>query len=319
MTKRFSRESFHIPEHSSISHRTVWAANRFWTETENMKTKRYGGKSHHHWYILLFMMKAFTRFLHLTGQFERGYRNAKNIVLREMDLTFPDLPKQFDSFTILHISDLHLDGMPGIEETILKALDNKEVDICVLTGDYRANLHGPIKNVMKGLKKIINGIKSRHGFVGVLGNHDCYQMVEPMEDMGIRMLINENIQIERNGEVLQFIGTDDVHYYYTDQALHAMEAASAEFSIALVHSPELYDIAAEMGINLYLCGHTHGGQVCLPGGVAIITHLNRGRKFYKGHWRYKGLQGITNIGAGTSIPVRFNTQGELLILRLIRG
>ncbi|MGR3179767.1 MAG: metallophosphoesterase [Candidatus Anammoxibacter sp.] len=308
-----------MPEHSSISHRTVWAANRSWMETENMKTKRYGGKSHHHWYMFLFMMKTFKRFLRLTGTFERGYRNAKNIVLREIDLTFPDLPEQFHSFTILHISDLHLDGMPGIEDTILKAINNIEVDICVLTGDYCTELHGPINRIMESLRVITSGIKSRHGILGVLGNHDSYQMVEPMEAMGIRMLVNENFQIERNESVLQFIGTDDVHYYYTDQALHALETASSAFSIALIHSPELYDIAAEMGIDLYLCGHTHGGQVCLPGGVAIITHSNCGRKFYKGHWCYKGLQGITNIGAGTVMPVRFNTQSELLILRLKRG
>ena len=265
------------------------------------------------------MMKTFTRILHLTGQYEKGYRNAKNIVLREIDLTFSDLPEQFDSFTILHISDLHLDGIPGIEDIILKVLDNREVDICALTGDYRAKLHGPTKSVMESLKLLVNGIKSRHGFLGVLGNHDGYMMVEPMEDMGIHMLINDNARIERDGSFLQFIGTDDVHYYYTDQALHAMEAASSAFSIGLIHSPELYDIAAKMGINLYLCGHTHGGQVCLPGGVAIITHVNCGRKFYKGHWRYKDLQGITNVGAGASEPIRFNTQGELLILRLKRG
>jgi hypothetical protein len=125
--------------------------------------------------------------------------------------------------------------------------------------------------------------------------------------------------IYRGDERIKIIGTDDVHYYYTDQALHAFEHAGDEFSIALVHSPELYDMATQMGVALYLCGHTHGGQVCLPGGKAIIKHLNRGRRYYRGRWRYREMQGITNCGVGTSgIPVRFNNQGEILIHHLHR-
>ena len=303
-----------------INQRTIWAANRFSMETENMKSKRYGKKSHHHWYMLLFTLKSFQALLHLIGRYEDGFRNARNIVLRELDLRFPNLPSKFESFTILHLSDLHFDNIPGIENIILKQLNNLEVDLCILTGDYRKGLHGPINNTIESLRKITKGIKTRYGFLGILGNHDACHMVKPMEALGIRMLINESYRINIDGDYIQFIGTDDVHYYYTDQALHAMENAGSDFSIALVHSPELYDMAAEMGIDLYLCGHTHGGQVCLPGGKPVFTHLNRGKRFYSGHWRYRNLQGVTNCGAGTSgIPVRFNTQGELLILKLHRG
>ena len=102
-------------------------------------------------------------------------------------------------------------------------------------------------------------------------------------------------------------------------SLHALEHADNGFSIALIHSPELYDIVAEMGVDLYLCGHSHAGQICLPGGRAILAHLNRGRKYYRGNWNYLETQGITHAGAGTSgIPVRFNTQGEVLIHHLHR-
>ena len=318
MRKQILKISNDILNDTIINWRTVWASNRFWMETENMKNKRYGGKSHHHWYLLMFLMNTFVRFLHLTGQYKRGYQNAKRIALREIDLKFVNLPRQFDNFSILHLSDLHFDGMPGIEDIILDLLEKKEVDICVFTGDYRADLHGPIKKIMKSLEKIVSSVKSSNGFLGILGNHDGCHMVTPMENMGIRMLINESFGIERDGEILQFIGTDDVHYYYTDQVWNALENVNSKFSIALVHSPELYDVAAKMGVDLYLCGHTHGGQICLPGGIPIITHVNHGRKFYKGIWRFKGLRGITNVGAGSSIPVRFNTQGEVLILRLKR-
>lgn len=317
MIEKLSDSLFQPFDESSINLRQVWAANRFWMETENMKTKRYGGKGHQHWYLLLFLMKMLEWLIFLTGQYERGKRNAENIVLREIDLTFPNLPPEFESFTILHLADLHLDGMKGLERKVLKILGSREVDLCVLAGDYRTELHGPIKKVMESLNIMIKGIKSRHGFLGVLGNHDGCHMVAPMEEMGIRMLINESYSIHKNGASLQVIGTDDVHYYYSDQALHALEKTNSGFSIALVHSPELYDVASEMGIDLYLCGHTHAGQICLPGGIPFFKHLNKGKKYYKGHWVYRGMQGITHCGVGAcGIPVRFGTRGELLILRL---
>ena len=265
------------------------------------------------------MMKTFKLFLRLTGMFARGKRNAENIVIREVPIYLPQLPPAFDGFTILHLSDLHLDGMEGLPRRIADLLAHVSVDLCVLTGDYRTALHGTFKHIINGLAEIIQAIESRHGFLGILGNHDGCHMVNPMEKIGIEMLVNSNRLIQKDGQRLMFIGIDDPHYYYTDQAVHALEYAEKEFAIALVHTPELYDIAAEMGVDLYLCGHTHAGQVCFPGGKAIITHLNRGEKFYRGLWNYQGMQGVTHAGVGTSgIPVRFNTQGEILIHKLIR-
>jgi predicted MPP superfamily phosphohydrolase len=163
----------------------------------------------------------------------------------------------------------------------------------------------------------VRGLSVRDGFLAVLGNHDDCHMVAPMEAMGVRLLLNESVTLRRAGDRLQIVGTDDVHYYYTDQALHALECAEDAFTIALIHSPELYQAAADAGVALYLCGHTHAGQVCLPGGRAILRHLRTGRHLYKGMWRHGRMVGITNAGVGTSgVPVRFNTRGEILVLRL---
>jgi uncharacterized protein len=286
-------------------------------ETENLKTRRYGGRSPHHWYTLLFLMKGLRFLLKLTGQYERGVRNAWDIGLRELELTLPRLPPEFDGFTILHLSDLHLDGMPGLEQVVLERVGTREFDLCVLTGDYRTELHGPIGPTMDRLRPLVSGLRTRCGVLGVLGNHDECHMVAPMEAMGIRMLLNESVTLPRGDARVQIIGIDDVHYYYTDQAVHALERARPLFTVALVHSPEMYDGAAEMGVDLYLCGHTHAGQVCLPGGRPFIKHLSRGRRFYRGTWAYRGMAGATSGGVGTSgVPVRFNTRGEVLVLTL---
>jgi len=302
-----------------INRRQIWAANRFRMEVDNMKTKRYGNKKPHRWYELLFMMKSFKLMLHFLRIYKRGKLNAEDIKLSENTLYFQELPKSFEGFTILHLSDLHLDGMEGLEDRILAILNGRKVDLCVLTGDYRTELHGLYKNIIEKLRYLIDNIESRQGFIGILGNHDSCHMVNPLEQIGIHMLINGSCLIKRGDDHIQIIGTDDVHYYYTDQALHSLEHADDNFSIILVHSPELYNMAAQMGVDLYLCGHTHAGQICLPGGIAIIKHLNRGRRFYRGYWRYLRMQGFTSAGTGTSgIPVRFNTRGEIVIHHLHR-
>jgi len=304
----------------AIDARQLWANNRFWMETQNLVTKRYGGKRKQHWYAFLAMMRTFEWALKRCGQFERGRRNAQAIVLRERVLSFATLPPAFDGFTVLHISDPHFDGMPGIGDRIAALARGRKFDLCVFTGDYRTELHGSIRGVMAALEALVGAIDARCGFLGVLGNHDDCHMVAPMERMGIRMLINESVVLERGTDRLRIVGTDDVHYYYTDQSLHALEAAGDDFTVALVHSPELYDAAAAAGVALYLCGHTHGGQVLLPGGVAPVKHLRTGRHLLAGHWRYRDMQGITNCGAGTSgIPVRFNTEGEVLAIELKRA
>jgi len=304
-------------EPAAIPPRLIWAANRFWMETENLKTGRYGGQSRQHWYALLFLMNALRLALKLTGQYQRGMRNAWEVAVRERELELLRLPPAFDGFSILHLSDLHLDGMPGLEQVVLDRLAGRQFDLCVLTGDYRTELHGPIGPTMARLRPLVSGLRSRHGVLAVLGNHDDCHMVAPMEEMGIRLLLNESVEIARGDGRIQVIGTDDVHYYFSDQAVHALEKAGALFTVALVHSPELFDVAAEQGVDLYLCGHTHAGQVCLPGGRPVIKHLSRGRRFYRGTWSHRGMLGVTNAGAGTSgVPVRFNTRGEILALTL---
>jgi predicted MPP superfamily phosphohydrolase len=298
----------------------MWAANRFWMETNNLVTKRYGGKRKQHWYALLYMMKTFEWTLKRLGQYERGVRNAEDVRLRELELRFATLPPAFDGFTIAHVSDPHLDGMPGLEDRIVDLLAGRTFDLCALTGDYRTELHGPIAAVMESMRRLVDGVRTREGFLGVLGNHDDCHMVEPLEAMGIRLLINEHVWVQRGGDRIKIVGTDDVHYYYTDQSLHALEGARDDFTIALVHSPELNDAAAEAGVALYLCGHTHGGQVCLPGGIPIVRHVATGERFFRGEWEHQGMLGVTNQGAGTSgIPVRFNTRGEVLAITLRRA
>ncbi len=123
--------------------------------------------------------------------------------------------------------------------------------------------------------------------------------------------------LERGRERITVTGLDDVHHFYTEGARQALLGGGRGFKIALVHSAEVADVAAEAGYSLYLCGHTHGGQVCLPGGRPLVTHLTQHRFAAAGLWQFGRMTGYTSRGAGVAVPpVRFNCRGEVVLITL---
>src|SRR5262249_54043135 len=126
-----------------------------------------------------------------------------------------------------------------------------------------------------GMASLIATIDARDGIFGVLGNHDSHTIVDPLESIGVRMLINEHISCIRDDQTILLSGIDDVNYFYSDDATETLrDRPATPFAITLVHSPEIADVAAEAGYALYLSGHTHGGQICLPNRRPIFTALD---------------------------------------------
>ncbi len=297
---------------NDIHKRTVWAATRSMLETDLAKRQRNGVKSKRNWKLFSLLMKGFCLGLRITGLRKRGMRNALDISLTEKEVFFEDLPDAFDGYRILFMSDLHLDSHEELSDRIVSIIQSKTFDLCLLGGDYRKHIMGSYNSIKGPFEEILNSINAKDGTYAVLGNHDTYLMVEPMERNNVQFLINEHIVLERNGQKICITGVDDPYYYFTDAAIQCMEEKPAEFGIALVHTPELYDIAEENDYRFYLCGHTHAGQICLPGGRPIITHLSNGKNFFYSFWKHSNLKGYTSAGVGTSgLSVRFNSRGEV--------
>jgi uncharacterized protein len=258
--------------------------------------------------------------LKATGLWRRGLANGLAIQYRVVELSLPRLPREFDGYRVLQISDPHFDAAPALGEAILGAVAGAEVDLCVLTGDYRIRERGPFSEtaILEPLAALRRTVRAPDGFLAILGNHDAADMVAPLERLGLRMLINRGHQLQRGGHSLVVTGLDDVHRYYTPAAMAALRALDHRTcGIVLAHSPEVAREAAAAGHALYLCGHCHGGQVCLPGGRPVITHLSRHRDLHTGLWRYGEMWGYTSTGAGLADPpVRFNCRGEVTEFRL---
>jgi predicted MPP superfamily phosphohydrolase len=265
------------------------------------------------------MQAAIEAALRVTGTYWRGRANAGKVRLTHNIVHLPRLPEAFDGFAILHLSDLHTDMSGPAMRRVAQLTDGLDYDLCVLTGDYRGRTHGDCQPCLEGVARLREAL---HGDIyAVLGNHDSIVMVPDLEAIGIRVLLNECVVIGRGPASIYLAGVDDAHFYRADN----IEKAAADIpqgavAILLSHTPEIYRQAAHAGFDLMLSGHTHGGQICLPGGVPILLEADLPRAFGAGAWRHAGMAGYTSVGAGSSVvPVRFNNRPEITLHRLVRG
>lgn len=253
--------------------------------------------------------------LRLSGMKKIGQDNALRFLVRENPVEFYRLPPSFIGLRILHLSDLHLDGFPGLGRRIAQAVSGLSFDVCVLTGDFRFSDTGRYLHLAEELNALVAACKCRLGIYGVLGNHDFIEMVPLIEGAGVRLLLNESIALQTNDEKLWLVGLDDAHFYGLhnfDQALRGVPADAPK--ILLVHSPELIPQAAERGFGLYLAGHTHAGQMCLPGGLPVLLNVRCSRQYIAGAWRFNRMSGYTSAGIGSSgVFARFFCPPEVVI------
>jgi predicted MPP superfamily phosphohydrolase len=262
------------------------------------------------WYSIHALMR-YT--LQLSGFYRRGRRNTLDIRVRRNEVFLSGLPAAFDGFTLLHMSDLHADMHPPAMVALAETVAGLDYDVCVLTGDYRAQTGGPYEPALQAMAGLCTQLSPP--VYGVLGNHDSIRMLPGLEAMGIRMLLNERVALQRGDDAIHLCGVDDAHYYRVDNVEKAASDIPGDaVAILLSHTPEIYRQAAHAGFDLMLVGHTHGGQICLPGGVPVTLDANCPRRMGKGPWRYHRMQGYTSAGAGTCIvSVRLNCPPEVTL------
>lgn len=282
------------------------------------QVQRFGRRLFHFdtWYSVHALIRNSLR---VVGIYRRAQRNARAVQLRQHEVNSPVLPQAFDGYRILQISDPHLDTADDIVRALIERVRTIEYDVCVLTGDFRTRTFGTCEPTLQALAQVRPHLKSP--VFAVLGNHDSIRLVPRMEQLGIRVLLNEAAYLERAGATLYLAGVDDAHYYRLHDIQKVTPRAGESFSILLSHTPETFREAAAAGFQLMLSGHTHGGQICLPGGIPLITDTSDcPRRFTKGSWRYEKLLGYTSCGSGASIvDVRLNCPPEVTVHVLRRG
>ncbi len=268
------------------------------------------------WYSFAGLIRAGLR---VTGLYGRALRNARTVTTVRNPIGLPGLPEAFDGYRILHLSDLHIDASEESAHAIIEAARGLDYDLCVLTGDYRFRTSGEIEPTLRNLQRLRASLSGQ--VFAVLGNHDSVLMVPAMEDMDISVLMNEGTVLERDGEWLYLAGIDDAHFFGVENMEKALDGAPGGAPVLLLsHTPEVYRQAAHGGVDLLLCGHTHGGQLCLPGMIPLFLDARIPRALGRGVWRYGDMLGYTSPGAGTSIAeVRLNCPAEITLHTLHRA
>lgn len=265
--------------------------------------------------VVLKVLKVIFRIKFIRSIFQKL---ALKIVVKEHTLDFSELPSAFHNYKILHMTDFHLDLNPYLAEVIGETIVNLDYDLVLLTGDYQDSYKLDSKEIAPYLKTIKNHIKPKVPIIATLGNHDNTGTAYTLKDLGVEVLINKPLRLAKQNDHITILGLDDIHSFFTPCTLKSLNHLQKdEFNILAVHSPEMFSQAASAKVNLYLCGHTHGGQVCLPNGYPLITYSKSPHHMANGLWSFEGMLGYTNTGTGTSgIPLRAFCPGEVAVLTL---
>lgn len=223
------------------------------------------------------------------GSLLYGFSNKYKYTIQQKKVSFPNLPQAFKGLKIVHISDIHsgsLDDIKSVEKGVKKIMDLKP-DIVFFTGDLVNN----VSDEMDSLKDVFANINAPLGVYSILGNHDYGDYVPwPTKEakannlnrlkkihaeMGWKLLLNEHVSIERDGDVVCVIGVENWgakanFSRYGDLKKAYAGAEQYTFKILLSHDPSHWDAEVckhYVDIDLMLSGHTHGMQfgVEIPG------------------------------------------------------
>jgi hypothetical protein len=255
-----------------------------------------------------------------------GLIEPNEIDIRRIELRVERLPLAFDQFQIVLISDLHFGPYTGPREirAAVQAANRLKPDMVAILGDFVTEPLSGSKQA--GARKaepcaqVLSELRSRGGTFAILGNHDYATdpdfVADALSAHGIKVLRNRSHVIEENGSRLWLIGVNDAmsEAAQLDTALAGVPAE--ETRLLLVHEPDFADYASRYGISTQFSGHSHGGQVRVPG-LRPLWLPGLAQKYYDGYYRIGNLQLYTNRGIGTvGVPFRFCCPPEVTLVKL---
>jgi predicted MPP superfamily phosphohydrolase len=246
------------------------------------------------------------------------------VKVEHVDIPIRNLPEEFDGFKVVHLSDLHIDEIGKREKKLAEMVNSVGADAIVITGDCAQSREGE-----QIAATLISQFKAERGLWGVLGNWDSNETAKTLEEVGIEILEAETDTITIDGQRLCIIGLrleDALPFYSTEQQREIIAELKAKLPegapvILLSHMPRVIRAAREEEIDLVLAGHTHGGQVRIPFGPAIVTLSDLGVWTSKGLYEFDDTYLHISPGFGLEpgpdwIQVRFWCRPEVTVITL---
>ena len=235
------------------------------------------------------------------------------------------IPTEFNNYKIIQISDYHNNRSNIIHKDIKKIIKEEKPDIVVITGDFVDSNITDVKEALNLIKNINDYSKIYY----VSGNHEAVigeydDLINGMKKLGVTILDNEVIKLEKDNTFINLIGVKDPRFYSTTsrytmtKTFKELDYDKNLFSVLLSHRPELFDIYVSNKVDLVLTGHAHGGQIRIPfiGGV-IAPDQGFFPKYTSGLFEEKNTKMIISRGIGNSVlPFRINNRPEIVIVTL---
>jgi predicted MPP superfamily phosphohydrolase len=244
---------------------------------------------------------------------------AEDPVIDEVVVPIQNLKPGLEGFRIVQLSDIHLRPYtkPDLVERAVELANQLKPDLTVLTGDFVWR----DRDAAFELAPILAGLNARYGVFSVMGNHDYWLDIQALQqafdDAGLPVLYNQGHVIQHNGANLYLAGMDDGWSGQPDLQAALADSPANTPVVLLLHEPDLIDqVSADPRVTLQLAGHTHGGQVVVPGQPPFFTPY-LGKKYSQGLFKVQLAWLYTNRGLGTiSVPYRLNCPPEVTLLTL---
>ncbi len=247
---------------------------------------------------------------------------TRDLKLRELHLSLEDWPLALNSYKISQLSDLHLESLQLKAEKIAGMSNSLDPDLLVITGDLISS-----RGDMNKVVQFLSPLKAKDGKYFVMGNNDYAHFshtlfkryVRLLESLDFHVLINAAAKVKSRGAEFWIVGVDDPATAHDDVDLSFSKVPEDNLPrIVLAHSTDCIDDLYSRKVDLFLAGHTHGGQVQLPFiGPPIRNTLLAEEGIYEGYHKVNGINVYINRGIGTSgIPIRIGVKPEVTSITL---
>jgi predicted MPP superfamily phosphohydrolase len=243
----------------------------------------------------------------------------------ELSQAFRDLDPALPPVRVVHLTDMHIERSSFREADTIRRVSALQPDIIVLTGDYLNVSYLRDPAAAADFRRFIGQLEAPYGIYAVRGSVEAVPqtMARLVEGMQVVWLEQDAITVDVRGQRVTLVGVACSHQQERDTArlAQAMEGISpGDFTLLLYHSPDLIFEAAGHGVDLYLAGHTHGGQLRLPFIGAIVTFSRYGRRYASGLFQEDGTTMYVSRGLGFEgggMPrARFLCRPEIVSLEL---
>ena len=239
------------------------------------------------------------------------------IEVSRVQIKVPSLPAGSPLLKIVQISDLHIERMTRRDRAMVRLVAQLDPDVLLISGDLTSEYRDA--PALDALHEVLAGLHARYGVYTVTGNVDPKgKIAEVAAGTDVRVLENEVARLDWPGSPVYILGLPTASHLSQDRAAFRQLLASAPgdgMLILLYHYPDLFDDARAAGIDLYLAGHTHGGQILLTFIGAPVKSSISNRWYERGWfpWDGGGMYVSRGIGfEGLGIPrVRFLSRPEI--------